>query len=88
MTRGRRIDANGFDRSGYPVPAGEPVGRQELAEAGGVAVSSIDTYLRRGTAPAPDGYVGRAPFWRRSTVEHWAKHRRTQVGKPPKAVKA
>lgn len=48
-------------------------------------------YVYGGRAPAPDGYTGRTPTWRASTVDEWAKTRPGRGaggGRPRKAPEA
>lgn len=48
----------------------------EVAEMTGLTVESLYEYQRRGTMPAPDGYLGRTPWWRLSTIQRWNRIRR------------
>jgi predicted DNA-binding transcriptional regulator AlpA len=47
----------------------------EVAKLVGVSNQSIRAYRVRGTIPAPDGYLGRTPWWERSTIETWLAER-------------
>jgi predicted DNA-binding transcriptional regulator AlpA len=47
----------------------------EVAALAGIAPASVRRYRLRGRFPDPDGYVGRTPWWRRSTVEAWLASR-------------
>lgn len=40
------------------------------------SVSAVDTYRARGSLPAPDGYIGRSPWWWKSTIDSWQETRR------------
>jgi predicted DNA-binding transcriptional regulator AlpA len=48
----------------------------EVAALAGIAPASVRRYRLRDTFPEPDGYVGRTPWWRRSTIEAWLVARR------------
>jgi hypothetical protein len=48
---------------------------EDIAETLGVQVGSVRQYLTRGEAPAPDGYLGRTPWWRPETVDAWLTSR-------------
>jgi hypothetical protein len=57
-----------------------PAGRDQLtfdqaAELARLPVQTLRTYRTRNTFPAPDGYLGRTPWWYRSTVLHWLQVR-------------
>ena len=45
--------------------------RADICAAAGISVNSLAKFRTRGTAPAPDGRLGRTPYWHRSTVERW-----------------
>lgn len=50
--------------------------RAAVAEKTGLAAKTIDTYWKnRDQFPAPDGYVGRSPWWFESTVDRWLRQR-------------
>jgi uncharacterized protein YjcR len=49
------------------------VGMTEIAEMLNISVETIKTWNRRGQLPTPDAVVSAGPFWRRSTIERWAK---------------
>lgn len=50
--------------------------RAAVAAKTGLDVKTIDTYWKyRGTFPAPDGFVGRSPWWHDRTVERWMRAR-------------
>lgn len=40
-----------------------------------ISRESLKKYVRRGTAPAPDGHLGRTPYWHWPTVRAWLAHR-------------
>jgi predicted DNA-binding transcriptional regulator AlpA len=58
----------------------------QVANLVGLSVASVREYVRRGAFPAPDGMLGRTPWWRASTVDEWLASRRGP-GRPrnPKA---
>ena len=45
----------------------------DVAEMRGVKPRTITAYLARGQMPAPDGRVGRSPWWWESTVRDWCR---------------
>jgi hypothetical protein len=47
----------------------------EAAALARLPVQTLRTYRTRDTFPAPDGYLGRTPWWYRSTVLHWLEVR-------------
>lgn len=47
----------------------------QLAALVNLPVQTLRTYRLRGALPEPDGYLGRTPWWYRSTIVHWAKVR-------------
>lgn len=49
--------------------------RAAVAAKCGLAVTSIDTYQRRGSIPPPDGVIGRSPWWWSSTISAWMETR-------------
>lgn len=56
--------------------------RQQVADLMGWSrPATIDVYLARGAMPGPDGYLGRTPYWKRSTIDRWAATRRGR-GRP------
>lgn len=38
-----------------------------------VAESTVRAYLARGQMPAPDGRLGRTPWWRPATIRGWER---------------
>jgi predicted DNA-binding transcriptional regulator AlpA len=48
----------------------------EAASIANVKPVSWYRIVARGSAPAPDGHVGRTPVWRESTVIAWLDKRR------------
>ena len=42
---------------------------EEFAEALGIQTSSLRRALARKSVPAPDGHLGRTPYWYYETVE-------------------
>lgn len=57
--------------------------RAALAAMAGINTDTLDTYKRDGRAPAPDGYIGRSPWWYESTAKRWVRTRRTVPGRVP-----
>lgn len=56
--------------------------RAAVAEKTGLAAKTIDTYWKnRDQFPAPDGYVGRSPWWFESTVDRWIAKRDRDAAK-------
>jgi hypothetical protein len=47
----------------------------DAAELVKVKPASWRHYVAVGRAPAPDGHLGRTPWWRRETVEQWQASR-------------
>jgi len=45
-----------------------------------VSEATVRTYLWRSTLPAPDGRVGRSPWWYRSTIDAWLAERARRKG--------
>lgn len=43
----------------------------EVAHYLGVKPRTVTSYLARGQMPRPDGYVGRSPWWKPSTIKAW-----------------
>jgi predicted DNA-binding transcriptional regulator AlpA len=52
-----------------------------VAELAGLSPRTVSQHILRGTMPAPDGALGRTPWWYRSTVEEWLADRR-RPGRP------
>lgn len=58
--------------------------RQDIADLMGWSrADTVTLYLSRGAMPRPDGYLGRTPYWKRSTITRWAEKRRGP-GRPRK----
>lgn len=60
----------------------------DAAALAGVAPSTWRDYVARGRAPAPDGRLGRTPWWRPDTITTWLETRpgqgaRTDLHTPP-----
>ena len=53
----------------------------EVAKLAGITPASLRRYLVRGTAPAPDGHLGRTPWWHQASVDAWLASR-TAPGRP------
>jgi len=47
------------------------VNEEQAAKASGLTRNTFRLYRSRGTAPKPDGHLGRTPFWWRTTIEDW-----------------
>jgi hypothetical protein len=47
----------------------------QAADLACLPVQTLRTYRTRNTFPEPDGYLGRTPWWYRSTVLHWLQVR-------------
>lgn len=58
----------------------QPVDLAELAEMCGLGYRTVLTYRSAGKLPDPDGYVGRSPWWKRSTVRAWHEARAITSG--------
>lgn len=57
----------------------------DIAAHLGVKPHSVRRYrVRDSTFPAPDGYVGRTPWWRPEVIVAWAAARPGRTGRPPK----
>lgn len=41
----------------------------------GVSPATVRAYLARGQMPAPDGRLGRAPWWKPATITEWHQGR-------------
>lgn len=49
---------------------------EQVAErVGSITPATWRRYVYAGRAPAPDGYTGRTPTWRASTITEWVKAR-------------
>lgn len=48
---------------------------EAAASVAGVKPATLSSYLSRGTMPEPDLRFGRAPVWRRSTINRWLTSR-------------
>lgn len=44
---------------------------QDVADYLGVKPGTIRAYMAREQMPAPDGHLGRAPWWWSTTVQRW-----------------
>ena len=67
----------------------EPVAQWTTADAAeylGVTTDSLRRYrVRDETFPAPDGMLGRTPWWRPATIKAWQAKRPGRTGRPPLA---
>lgn len=72
------------------APGAEQWTAAEVAAHLGVTAATWRTYVHRGEAPRPDGYLGRTPWWRPATVAAWDAARPGQGvgGGRPRAVRA
>ncbi|GAB77535.1 hypothetical protein SAMN05421595_1373 [Austwickia chelonae] len=43
----------------------------DVAAYAGITTGTIGAYLNRGQMPAPDGRIGRTPWWHPSTIRAW-----------------
>lgn len=43
----------------------------DVAEYLGIGESTVRAYAARGRMPAPDGRLGRTPWWRPATIREW-----------------
>lgn len=50
---------------------------KQVAEHAGLQYKSLWTYLKRGTLPTADLFVGNKPLWNKSTIDQWMSERRT-----------
>ena len=50
---------------------GQQLTTEQAAKLAGVTPGSWREYMRRGTVPVPDGYLGRTPWWWSGTIEAW-----------------
>lgn len=57
----------------------------QVAELAGITPASLRVYVQRGSAPKPDGYLGRTPWWKRETVDEWLANR-PRRGRPAGSV--
>ena len=59
----------------------------EVAAHLGIAAQSVRRYrVRDASFPAPDGKLGRTPWWRPETIEAWSMDRTGRTGRPRKAT--
>lgn len=58
----------------------------EVAARLGLAVATVRAYRAQKRLPAPDGMVGRTPWWRPETIDEWqaARPGRGRAGIPRK----
>jgi len=52
------------------------INEEQAAKAAGLTQNTFRVYRSRGTAPKPDGHLGRTPYWWRTTIEHWRSNGR------------
>lgn len=74
---GRHLAGCVVGLSAPELTAGQLLGVAELAEAAGIAASTLRAYLARGEAdvPAPQASVGGRDLWSRPVAEDWAEDR-------------
>lgn len=53
---------------------------EDVAKIAGVRPGTVRQHIQRGVMPEPDGYLGRTPWWKRKTIEHWLATRRPANG--------
>lgn len=58
----------------------------ELSASTGLKPTTLSNYARRGYMPAPDGHVGRTPWWWKSTVDTWLANRPGQAWRKGKTA--
>ena len=57
----------------------------EVAAHLGIAAQSVRRYrVRDASFPAPDGKLGRTPWWRPDTIKAWQAARPGRIGRPRK----
>lgn len=56
----------------------EQWGVSQVADTLGVQPRTVSGYLARKQMPAPDGYLGRSPWWTPATIDTWAASRAGQ----------
>jgi predicted DNA-binding transcriptional regulator AlpA len=54
----------------------EQLTTDQVASLVGLRAASVREFVRRGAFPAPDGMLGRTPWWHASTVDAWLSNRR------------
>ena len=77
MTTGKGARDNGVQmEDGLEAPGDrDQLTFDQAAELARLPVQTLRTYRTRNTFPAPDGYLGRTPWWYRSTVLLWLQVR-------------
>lgn len=51
-----------------------------------VSPATVRSYAARGQMPAPDGRVGRTPWWHPGTITTWRSPGRGKPGRPVRKV--
>jgi hypothetical protein len=72
---GNRTNLEGGDGRWATGPGSDQLTFEGVSAVVGLPVKTLRTYGARKTLPAPDGYLGRTPWWYRSTIEQWARER-------------
>jgi len=72
---GNRTNLEGGDGRWATDPGSDQLTFEGVSAVVGLPVKTLRTYGARKTLPAPDGYLGRTPWWYRSTIEQWARER-------------
>lgn len=81
LTPDERAELKKVDWGKRGDPWAEPqVTSTEAAALAGVAPDTWSSYVSRGQAPAPDGRLGRTPWWWESTVQDWVAQRPRAAG--------
>lgn len=57
----------------------EQLTAHQVAEMLGIMPNTFHSYVARGQAPAPDGHLGRTPYWLATTIQDWLDAGRPSV---------
>ena len=68
-----KVERHGGD--GATGPGSDQLTFEGVSAVVGLPVKTLRTYGTRKTLPAPDGYLGRTPWWYRSTIQQWVRER-------------
>lgn len=64
------------------LTTGEPLlSSEQVASRANITAATLKRQRARGSVPEPDGWVGRTPVWRESTIDSWLQQRRPR-GRP------
>lgn len=67
------------------LTTGEPLlSSEQVASRANIAATTLKRRRAEGRVPEPDGWIGRTPVWRESTIDEWLQHRRPR-GRPKTA---